>query len=60
LSFNKIKKIEGLSQNLVLEFIELGKNEISDADLLANTQNPFSLLQELYLYINKIRTLPCL
>ena len=35
LSFNKITKIEGLQNVLMLEYLELGKNLISDVDALA-------------------------
>ena len=34
-SFNKITKIEGLQNLLMLEVLELGKNHISDVDALA-------------------------
>lgn len=60
LSFNKIVKIEGLTSLILLEFLELGKNEICNAEMLLNPQNHFCLLTELYLYINKIRKLPTL
>jgi Leucine-rich repeat (LRR) protein len=56
LSFNKITKIEGLANLLMLEILELGKNYISDCDALAMCK--FAHLQELYLYMNQIRTLP--
>ena len=35
LSFNKITKIEGVQNLLMLEVLELGKNHISDVDALA-------------------------
>jgi len=42
----------------MLEVIELGKNYISDADSLQSNLNKFPHLQELYLYLNELRSLP--
>ena len=41
----------------MLEVLELGKNQISNVDLLQGT-NQFPMLTELYLYINQIKRLP--
>ena len=59
LSFNRIAKIEGLSNLLCLETLELGKNQIRNCDLLSQSKN-FPLLQELYLYMNYISKIPLL
>ena len=58
LSFNRITKIEGIQNLHLLEVLELGKNYISDADALQSNMNKFCHLQELYIYMNQIRTLP--
>ena len=36
----------------------MGKNYISNADVLADASNPLLLLQEVYLYMNELRSLP--
>jgi len=41
----------------MLEVLELGKNQISNVDLL-HGNNQFPMLTELYLYINQIKRLP--
>ena len=57
LSFNKLTKVEGLSTLLLLEVLQLGKNLITNADMLQGP-NPFSQLTELSLFINNIAKLP--
>jgi len=42
----------------MLEVLELGKNYISDTDALQSSVNKFAHLQELYIYMNEIRSLP--
>lgn len=42
----------------MLEVLELGKNYISDTDALQSNVNKFAHLQELYIYMNEIRSLP--
>lgn len=42
----------------MLEIIELGKNYISDSDSLQSNMNKFPNLQELYIYLNELRSLP--
>ena len=58
LSFNRITKLEGLSNCQMIEFLELGKNQINNADALQSGQNKFVFLTELYLYINRLRSVP--
>ena len=58
MSFNRITKLEGIQNLHLLEFLELGKNYISDVDALVSTVNPLTHLQELYLYMNELRSLP--
>ena len=59
LSFNKLTRVDGLSQLQLLEYLELGKNFISGLDGLANnTSNRFCLLSELYLYSNQLTAFP--
>lgn len=50
--------MEGLSNCQMLEFIELGKNQINNVDALQSAQNKFVFLTELYLYINRLRNFP--
>jgi len=48
-----LTKIEGLNSLQLLEYLELGKNFISQMDhLVNNPSNKFTFLQELYLYSN--------
>lgn len=42
----------------MLQVLELGKNYISHADSLQSSNNKLSNLQELYLYLNELRSLP--
>ena len=58
LSFNRVTKVEGIVNLKRLEVLELGKNYISDTDALQSQLNPLAYLQELYLYMNEIRSLP--
>jgi len=58
LSFNNITKVSGLQNLKLLEVLELGKNYISDIDNLQTTANPLHFLQELYLYMNELRSCP--
>ena len=58
LSFNRITKLEGIQNLHLIEVLELGKNYISDVDALVTTLNPLTHLQELYLYMNELRSLP--
>lgn len=58
LSFNKIQKIEGIANLLVLEYLELGKNFISDVSTLLSQGNRLTCLSELYLYSNQLSSLP--
>ena len=58
LSFNRITKLEGIHNLYLLEVLELGKNYISDVDALVSNLNPLIHLQELYLYMNELRSLP--
>jgi len=52
LSFNKIGKLEGIVTNHMLEYIELGKNLITDVDAIGSPNNRLIFLTELYLYDN--------
>lgn len=58
LSFNRVTKLEGIHNLYLLEVLELGKNYISDVDALVSNLNPLIHLQELYLYMNELRSLP--
>lgn len=58
LSFNRITKLEGIQNLHLIEVLELGKNYISDVDALVSTLNPLTHLQELYLYMNELRSVP--
>ena len=58
LSFNMIKKLEGIMTLQLLEFLELGKNQIESVEALQSPNTKLVFLTELYLYMNKIKSLP--
>lgn len=58
LSFNRITALQGISSLYYLQHLDLGKNYIASADALIDVANPLLHLQEVYLYMNELRSFP--